>query len=344
MKYLICQEWKNTKGNHAGMVHLCKLINEKNPIDYKLIIVPDIIFYFSSKLLMSIQFKIQPYIYNFIYFFITLKLFLKIKKGDSIFLFEYLLKERNQYFIARILKFFFGDKITIYGLAHLTPTRLDLMYSKKQLLKCTQVLDYNLTLGSSLTDYLIIKGIKKEKIITTFHYVDTDYYFPAKHFNTSDNLTVIVMGIQMRDFTMISNIVKANPSIKFIICQAFFKMDGFFENCSNVEFRGFMSENKLKEEIDRADVSLNLMIDTVGSNVITTCMAMGLALVVSDVGSIKDYCDEENTIFCKNELEFNEGIKIIKGNNELLLNMQKSSLQKSSLFKFEKFYNFINTI
>lgn len=344
MKYLICQEWKNTKGNHAGMVHLCKLINNKNPVDYKLIIVPDIIFYFPNKLLVSIQFKIQPYIYNLIYFFIFLNLVFKIKKGDSIFLFEYLLKERNQYFIARILKFIFGNKITIYGLAHLTPTRLESIYTKQELLKCTQVIDYNLTLGSSLTDYLIKNGTDKEKVITTFHYVDTNYYYPVKSFSSSDDFTVIVMGIQMRDFTMISNIVKANSSIKFIICQAFFKMDSFFENCTNVEFRGFMSENKLKEEIDRADISLNLMIDTVGSNVITTCMAMGLALVVSDVGSIKDYCDEENAIFCKNEIEFNEGIKIIKANKELLLNMQKSSLQKSSLFKFENFYKIINTI
>lgn len=344
MKYLICQEWKNTKGNHAGMVHLCKLIHKENPIDYELIIVPDIIIYFSSKLLVSIQFKIQPYIYKLIYFFITLKLLMKIKKGDSIFLFEYLLKERNQYFIARILKFFFGDKITIYGLAHLTPTRLDLMYNEQELLKYTSVLDFNLTLGSSLTDYLVVNGVEKEKVITTFHYVDTAYYFPVKASSISDDFTVIVMGIQMRDFDMISNIVKTNSSVQFIICQAFFKMDSFFKDCSNVKLKGFMEEDELKKEIEKADVSLNLMIDTVGSNVITTCMAMGLALVVSDVGSIRDYCDGENAFFCKNEIEFNDAIKNLKENKGLLLNMQKSSLQKSTFLKFENFYYFFNNI
>lgn len=344
MKYLICQEWKNTKGNHAGMVHLCKLIYKKNPNDYKLIIVPDIIFYFSSKFLVSVQFKIQPYVYNFIYFFIALKLLLKIKKGDSIFLFEYLLKERNQYLIVRILKFFFGDKITVYGLAHLTPVRLEAMYSEKELLKYTSTLDYSLTLGSSLTKYLISKGIDKHKVITTFHYVDTDYYYPLKLSRASDDFTVIVMGIQMRNFTMIANIVKANPEVQFIICQAFFKMESFFENCMNVRFKGFISEDELKKEIENADVSLNLMIDTVGSNVITTCMAMGLALIVSDVGSIKDYCDENSAIFCKNEVEFNDAIKNLGANKKMLLNMKESSLQKSNLFKFDNFYKFINAI
>lgn len=39
----------------------------------------------------------------------------------------------------------------------------------------------------------------------------------------------------------------------------------------------------------QSDVSLNVMNDTVGSNVITTSLAVGLAVVASNVGSISDY-------------------------------------------------------
>lgn len=49
----------------------------------------------------------------------------------------------------------------------------------------------------------------------------------------------------------------------------------------------------------KADLSLNVMEDTVGSNVITTSMAMGLGLIVTDVGSIRDYCDESNAFSVK---------------------------------------------
>ena len=66
MKYIISQDWINTNENHAGMTHLGKLIHEKNPKEYKLIIVPDLIFWFSNKTLNSIQCKIHPFIYNII--------------------------------------------------------------------------------------------------------------------------------------------------------------------------------------------------------------------------------------------------------------------------------------
>ncbi|UVV76520.1 glycosyltransferase family 4 protein [Bacteroides fragilis] len=56
--------------------------------------------------------------------------------------------------------------------------------------------------------------------------------------------------------------------------------------------------------MNKADVSLNIMKDTIGSNVIVTSMAMGLAMVVSDVGSIRDYVDESNGLFCLTSKDF----------------------------------------
>jgi glycosyltransferase involved in cell wall biosynthesis len=344
MKYLICQEWKNTEGNHAGMVHLCKLIHKKNPNDYKLVIVPDIIIYFANKKLIYLQFKIQSCLYLFLYFFITLKLLFTIKKGDTIFLFEYLLKIRNQFLVARMLRFFFGDKICIYGLAHLTPIRLKEIYTDKELLKSTSILDFNLTLGSSLSEYLISKGIKKEKVITSFHYVDTDYYLQKKDAFISNNLTVILMGMQMRDFSLISEIVKNQPTVKFVLCSGLFEIENYFEGCNNIVIKGFMSEDELKKEMNIADISLNLMVDSVGSNVITTSMAMGLVNIVSNVGSVKDYCTTSNTFFCDNVAEFSEAIKILDKNRDLLLEMKIASLKHSKLFRFENFYQFINNL
>lgn len=344
MKYLICQEWKNTKGNHAGMVHLCKLLFNKNPIDYKLIVVPDIIFWGTNKKLISIQFKIQPYIYQIIYFFISLWFLLKIKKGDSVFFFEYLLKERNQYFIARIVKFFFGGKCTIYGLAHLTPIRLDVMYTKQELLKYTSVLDFNLTLGSSLTEYLILNGIEKEKVITTFHYVDTNYYFPVNKSSIHDKLTVIIMGMQMRDFVYIAKIVKKLPNVNFILCSGLLQIENYFEGCNNIIIKGYMPEDELKGEMDKSDISLNLMVDTVGSNVITTSMAMALVNIVTNVGSIKDYCTAANSFFCDNLEDYLDAIESLNNDRELLLSMKSHSLQQSKLFQFENFYAFLNKL
>lgn len=38
MKYLIVQDWPSTHGNHAGMVHMCKLLQKKYPTEYEVII------------------------------------------------------------------------------------------------------------------------------------------------------------------------------------------------------------------------------------------------------------------------------------------------------------------
>lgn len=40
MKYLIVQEWENTKNNHAGMKHMCDLLVEKYPDKYEMIVNP----------------------------------------------------------------------------------------------------------------------------------------------------------------------------------------------------------------------------------------------------------------------------------------------------------------
>ena len=42
MNYFIIQDWQNTHGNHAGMVHLCKKIKEKDSNNVKLFIIPNI--------------------------------------------------------------------------------------------------------------------------------------------------------------------------------------------------------------------------------------------------------------------------------------------------------------
>ena len=88
--------------------------------------------------------------------------------------------------------------------------------------------------------------------------------------------------------------------------------------------------------MDIADVSLNVMEDTVGSNVITTSMAMGLAMIVSDVGSIRDYCNDANALFCQNNVEqFVRAIKKLQNNLQLVLRMKKASLENSKRLQID---------
>ena len=64
-----------------------------------------------------------------------------------------------------------------------------------------------------------------------------------------------------------------------------------------------------------------LLLAKEGAKVVVTSMAMGLAMVVSDVGSIHDYCDDSNAIFCKNTDDFCEAITALSNDRNRLKEM-----------------------
>ena len=122
-------------------------------------------------------------------------------------------------------------------------------------------------------------------------------------------------------------------------------MDDLFPKSPNVELKGFLAEDELRHQMDIADVSLNIMEDTVGSNVITTSMAMGLAMVVSDVGSIRDYCDDNNSVFCKNNVDdFCKSIEFLSKSKQLVLKMKEHSLRKSTMLSIENLNNYFSSL
>ena len=126
----------------------------------------------------------------------------------------------------------------------------------------------------------------------------------------------------------------------FTICQGVVDMSAFFSEFDNVRLIPYVAESDLRNYMDESDISLNVMEDTIGSNVIVTSMAMGLAMICSDVGSIRDYCDESNTIFCNNNCveDFSNAIKKLSEDSDLLYSMRLSAQHKAMLFSIENFH------
>lgn len=338
MKYLIVQDWQNTHGNHAGMKHMCDLLVSKYPKDYEMCVkgcpkswkAPKT---FVKKVRWHIYDKYaqRKYINNTYpkeYLELCQPMFAKLKDGDVVFLLEYMLPWASQYELACYMRKHF-PKVKIYALSHLTCKYFDEMTASEPDLiqKWAQPVDKLLTLGSSLSTYFERAGIPKEKISTGFHYVDAEYYHKQTEIEVHSPLRVIMMGALQRDYGMLSEIVKRCPNVHWIICRGRKNVGDLFPKTPNVELKGFMEEDELRHQMDIADVSLNIMEDTVGSNVITTSMAMGLAMVVSDVGSIRDYCDETNTIFCQFDKEsFVNAIHALEGEKQRVLQMKTASV------------------
>ena len=179
-------------------------------------------------------------------------------------------------------------------------------------------------------------GIDDNKIFKTFHYVDTEYYKPS-NLKTTDSFNVLVQGNQLRDYNLLKEIIVQCPDINFIIMQGIQDLSHLFSDIENVKLKGFVTENELLVIMQNSDASLSVMEYTLGSNVITTSMACGLAMVVSDVGSIRDYCNVENYRFCATKEEFVDALNFLKLHNEKCYSMKQNSRTKALNFSKEKF-------
>ena len=347
MKYLIVQDWQSTHGNHAGMKHMCDLLVAKYPDEYKMFVKECPRTWKSPRTFMEKicwrlygKYAKEHYLkktYPLEYLELCSPMFSNLKSGDEVFLLEYLLPWASQYELACYIRENY-PKVKIYALSHLTGKYFDEMTAKEPDLiqKWAKPVDKLLTLGFSLSSYFEKAGVSKEKISTGFHYVDSDYYQKQQPMKSNSPLKVIMMGALQRDYGMLAEVVKQCPDVHWIICRGRKNVDDLFPKTPNVELKGFLEEDELRHQMDIADVSLNVMEDTVGSNVITTSMAMGLAMIVSDVGSIRDYCNDANALFCQNNVEqFVRSIKNLQNNLQLVLRMKKASLENSKRLQID---------
>ena len=341
MKYLICQDWENTANNHAGMKHLCNLLKDKFYNEYHVVVLKEIKSTtptFFNRLKNKILFKIVIPLRNIC---VALNIVWKLKDGDEVFLLEYMEKLSPQIYFATIIKKC-KPQVKIAGLVHLTPHALNDFFTDREIKRWSAPLDTFITLGSSLSKYLVNKGISLSKIKTSYHYVDLDYYKKPEVQDVANwKANVIVMGNQRRNYEVLVKIIESNPEVSFTICKGMSNIDYLFSALDNVKLVGFVKEDVLRKLMSEADISLNIMYDTVGSNVITTSMAMGLAIVTSDVGSIRDYCNENEAIFCNNEDvdSFSMAIAQLSQNRERLLKMKRAAILKAHNFKVEIFHD-----
>ena len=352
MNYLVVQDWPSTHGNHAGMLHMCNMLKSKYPNDYEVVVLksPFSPFFRNKKGFRKLD-DYYRMIYEKVYYpyrviCVCRKMMERLKNEDRVFLLEYLYPETSQLQLAKYIKRHYS-RVRVYGLSHLTPGFAEKKYKNypSMVLEWGRYVDKILTLGSSLSSYFEGCGLSQQKISTGFHYVDSEYYTKNVCSHSNKRLRVIVIGAMARNFQLLADIVAKTPDIDWIICKGRKNVDGIFPIKENIHLLGFMEEDELKYQMSLADVSLSVMDDTIGSNVITTSLSMGLAQVVSDVGSIRDYCNDENAIFCKNDVnDFVNALNSLDKNREKLMDMKVSASRHAVNFRIENVHRWFSSL
>lgn len=302
------------------MYYLAKQLKQRAKYEVKLISIP-----------VRGSWYLTPF-YRMLNTCIGCYLYFILKPGDVVFLMEYLLPVCEQADIARIVR----RKSKVLALAHLVPNRIEKSYTTPDLLKKVSYVDKLFVLGSSLRDYFIKKGINENKVIRTFHYVDNEYYAPETH--DSKMLNVVCMGNMERNYDDLCALVSQLPSLHFHICMGVRDISHLFSSFSNVTLHGFMPEAELKRLMQLSDISLNMMNDTVGSNVITTSLASGLVVLASNVGSIADYVTDGKDGFLFTTVEeAQRKLELLANDKELLQAMKNNAIDKAKTFSIDNF-------
>ena len=278
----------------------------------------------------------------FIIFFYGLFLSVKLRKNDVVFLMEYMSRSSFQVELAMLLRIF-RPKSKIYGMVHLSGKHLlEVNKTKKNIMRMINYIDRCYVLGSSLASFLKDEiGYKNVK--TIFHYVDNEYYKPLDTFKVKQSLDVLCIGNTKRNFDLLRSIVQDMPNVHFNICQGKNDYSSYFGSFNNVTLYGFLKESELLSLMQNTDVNLSVMEDTIGSNVITTALATGMILVGSDVGSIRDYCTEDESYLCKNEQDFVDSINYLKNHLDEIPEKRRKSHNRSLLFSYNRFRDLFRT-
>lgn len=323
--HLVLTVWPVTKGNHAGMYYLAKQIQETLGCKVSIHKIP--VFnnghlYFVSRL-----------------YAILLGFYLRLitNKDDIVWLMEYLLRSTEQSDIARVLK----GHTRLFGIAHLVPEMIQSQYSDNEMVDKINYLDKLYVLGSSLKKFFISKGVKDEKICVTYHYVDTNFY----QYDTSkreDDISVICMGNMKRNYDDLQAIVKGCPDLHFIICCGLHDLKPKFKDFNNVTLVGYVTEDELRCLMQSASISLNVMNDTIGSNVIVSSLATGLPVVASNVGSICDYVtNKKDGMLFKNNEEAIEQLNFLVKNPYFIQELSDNARKKAETISLQNFISFI---
>ncbi len=323
--YLLYYDFKHTSGNHAGMAYFSQQLANHTP---RILLVKHINQEYRGG-------RFVAYAYAFLIF---LYLSIVLRKGDKVIFMEYLSKHiGHQDVIAKqLLRFGFGN--TLIGLVHLGGSHLLSLYgSKEQIAKRLAPLSRVVVFGSSLAEFIRQAGYQGA-ITHTFHYVDTLFYKPAASpVRDEQMLHVLFLGSLLRNFEQLEAIIAACSAhhIVFHIGMGKSKRNlGTYGD--RVHVYGYLTEVEMLQLMQSCDVNLSVLDDTVGSNVITSTLAVGLVQVASDVGSIRDYCDENDSFFCKETMDYVEALNKLAESPSLKEQMKAAARSKGTSFDLKR--------
>ena len=154
MKYLICQDWRNTSNNHAGIKYLCNKMEKMYPSECTCYTIPVLMPFkkiaVKNIILKKIQLNIAKIRHKIYVYKIYQKLKQEIQPGDKIIIMEYMEKMFPMLWFAKKIKRN-NPQIAVYGMVHLVPSKLEKAFGDTKFIEWTSCVNKIITFPPGAT-------------------------------------------------------------------------------------------------------------------------------------------------------------------------------------------------
>lgn len=158
---------------------------------------------------------------------------------------------------------------------------------------------------SAATERYMKQELQHGNVRLLHHGVDTDFFSPAAPERTGGAVNIVFAGLWLRDFRLLKETIErlsdlASRVTFHLVVPAFARtQDAHYALATfdNVRWYSGLSDTALRDLYRRADLMFLPLIDSTANNSLLEAMAVGLPLVVSDVGGVRDYLDEDCAVF-----------------------------------------------
>lgn len=214
---------------------------------------------------------------------------------------------------------------------HFPPKKYEEYFVKPQGLRRVNAV---IVVGTNQIDYFA-KWFPREKIVFVPHGVDTEFFSPPNG-GVREN-KVLFVGTHLRDFNILRSVVEKierHPESPIFTIVTFRENWYLFKDFKNVKLLSDISETELLRLYQTHALLFLPILDGTANNTLLEAAACGLAIITTDIGSVRDYLDDNCAILMKTK-----NINIIISNIiELVKNETKrEELSMKSRIKMESY-------
>lgn len=136
-----------------------------------------------------------------------------------------------------------------------------------------------------------------ERLYFIPHPIDTEYFTPPEDDQTRDENLCLFVGAHLRDYETLRFVIESAwilaPHIKFALVIHPQKLDELKGVVGNYQILCNIDEPSLLDLYRKAAILVMPLIDTTANNAVLEAMACGLPMIVTDIGAIRDYVNDD---------------------------------------------------